>query len=146
MNPWTITCQTPLSMGFPRQEYWSRLPFPSPGDCPDPEIESVSPAFSSIFFTTESPEKPMLEPRPYLLHYLHGLLDCRHCILFIFLFFFSEALLIVSSNIMWVLQWYVVYCFSHFYISKAQHNGRRQKLLKEDLFNKCLCLFAILFS
>ena len=77
-------------MGFPRQEYWSRLPFPSPGDCPDPEIESVSPAFSSIFFTTESPEKPMLEPRPYLLHYLHGLLDCRHCILFIFLFFFLK--------------------------------------------------------
>ena len=34
-NPWTVVPQTPLSMGFPRQEYWSELPFPSPGDLPD---------------------------------------------------------------------------------------------------------------
>ena len=40
--PWT--CQAPLSMGFSRQEYWSRLPFPSPGDLPDPGIEPGSPA------------------------------------------------------------------------------------------------------
>ena len=36
---WTVACQAPLSMGFPRQEYWSGLPFPFPGDLPDPEIE-----------------------------------------------------------------------------------------------------------
>ena len=41
---WTAACQAPLSMGFPRQEYWSELPFPSPGDLPDPGIESGSPA------------------------------------------------------------------------------------------------------
>jgi len=39
---WTITCQTPLSMGFPRQEYWSGLPFPSPRDLPDPGLEATS--------------------------------------------------------------------------------------------------------
>ena len=39
-------------MGFPRQEYWSGLPFPSPGDLPDPGIEHVPPALASIFFTT----------------------------------------------------------------------------------------------
>ena len=42
--PWTVTCQTPLSMGFSRQEYWSGLPFPSPGNLPDPGIEPGSPA------------------------------------------------------------------------------------------------------
>ena len=41
---WTVACQAPLSMGFSRQEYWSRLPFPSPGDLPDPGIEPGFPA------------------------------------------------------------------------------------------------------
>ena len=41
---WTEAYQAPLSMGFSRQEYWSGLPFPSPGDLPDPGIESGSPA------------------------------------------------------------------------------------------------------
>ena len=40
---WTVTCQAPLSMGFFRQEYWRRLPFPTLGDLPDPEIEPTSP-------------------------------------------------------------------------------------------------------
>ena len=39
--PWTVACQTPLSMGFPRKEYWRGLPFPSPGDLPNLEIERV---------------------------------------------------------------------------------------------------------
>ena len=43
-TPWTVALQAPLSMGFPRQEYWSGLPFPSPGDLPDPGIEPRSPA------------------------------------------------------------------------------------------------------
>ena len=38
-TPWTVACQAPLSMGFPRQEHWSGLSFPSPGDLPDPGIE-----------------------------------------------------------------------------------------------------------
>ena len=40
-TPWTVACQTPLSMGFSRQEYWSGLPFPSPGDLPDPGIKLI---------------------------------------------------------------------------------------------------------
>ena len=39
VTPWAVTCQAPLSMGFSRQEYWSGLPFPSPRDLPDPEME-----------------------------------------------------------------------------------------------------------
>ena len=58
VTPWTVAHQAPLSMGFPRQEYWSGLPFPSPGDLLDPEIEAMSPAFASRFFTTEPPRKP----------------------------------------------------------------------------------------
>ena len=42
-TPWTVACQAPLSMGFSRQEYWSGLPFPSPGDLPDSGIEPKSP-------------------------------------------------------------------------------------------------------
>ena len=48
-------------MGFPRQEYWSGLPFPSPGYLPDPGIESTSPALRGVFFTTEPPGKPLTE-------------------------------------------------------------------------------------
>ena len=49
-------------MGFPRQEYLRELPFPSPGDLPDPEIESASPGLSGGFFTTEPPGKPQPPP------------------------------------------------------------------------------------
>ena len=47
--------QAPLSMGFSRQEYWNGLPFPSPGDCPNPRIEPISPAWVGSFFTSEPP-------------------------------------------------------------------------------------------
>ena len=52
---WTIANQAPLSMGFPKQEYWSGLPFPSPGDLPDPGIEPRSPAFQADTLTSEPP-------------------------------------------------------------------------------------------
>ena len=46
-TPWTVAHQVPLSMGFPRQEYWSGLPFSSPGDLPNPGVERDSPALAS---------------------------------------------------------------------------------------------------
>ena len=52
-TPWTVGRQTPLSMGFPRQEYWSGVPFPSPGDLPNPGIKPPSPASAGGFFITE---------------------------------------------------------------------------------------------
>ena len=55
--PWTIARQAPLSIGFSRQEYWSGMPFPPPGDLPDPEIESMSlttPVLADGFFTTRA--------------------------------------------------------------------------------------------
>ena len=61
-TPWTIARQAPLFMGFPRQECWSGLPFPSPADLPDAGIGLMFPAFSGGFFTAEPPEKPRLDP------------------------------------------------------------------------------------
>ena len=52
-NPWTVARQAPLSMGFSRQEYWSGLPFPSPGDPPDPGTEAGSPALQAESLPTE---------------------------------------------------------------------------------------------
>ena len=57
-TPWAVTHQAPLSMEFPRQEYWSGLPFPSSRDLPHPRIELVSPALAGRFLTTEPPGKP----------------------------------------------------------------------------------------
>ena len=60
-TPWTVTLQAPLSVGFPRQEYWSGLPFPTPRDLLDPGIEPLSlasPELAGCFFTTSPPGKP----------------------------------------------------------------------------------------
>ena len=57
-TPWTVAHQAPLSMGFSRQEYWSGLPFPSPGDLPNPGIEPWSPALQADGLSSEPPGKP----------------------------------------------------------------------------------------
>ena len=51
VTPWTVVLQAPLSVGFPRQDYWSGLSFPSPGDPPDPGIEPTSPALAGRLMT-----------------------------------------------------------------------------------------------
>ena len=61
MTPWTLVHQALLSMGFPRQEYWSGLPFPSPRDLPDPEIELMSLALVGRFFTAAPSGSPGTE-------------------------------------------------------------------------------------
>ena len=63
INPWTAAYQAPLSMGFSRQEYWSGLPFPSPGDLPDPRIEPGSPALQADVWATKEVTYGIL---PYL--------------------------------------------------------------------------------
>ena len=67
VTPGTVARQAPLSVGFPMQEYWSGLPFPSPEDLPNPGIEPVSPnyqaspALAGRFFTTEPSGKPVVD-------------------------------------------------------------------------------------
>ena len=65
VTPWTVACQAPLPIGFPRQEYWSEFPFPSPGDLPNPGIEpvfSMSPAMQadSLLLSHQEPPKDIL--------------------------------------------------------------------------------------
>ena len=50
-NTWTVAFQVPLSVGFPRQDYWSGVPLPTPGHLPNPEIEPTFPALAGRFFT-----------------------------------------------------------------------------------------------
>ena len=57
-TPWTVACQSPLSMGSSRQEYWSGFPFPSPGDFPDPGIEPGSLVLQADSLPTELQGKP----------------------------------------------------------------------------------------
>ena len=59
-TPWTVARQAPLSMGFSRQEYWSGLPFPYPGDLPNPGIEPGSPALQADALSSEPPGKPTI--------------------------------------------------------------------------------------
>ena len=59
-TPWTVAHQAPPSMGFSRQEYWSGLPFPSPGDLPNPGIEPRGPTLQADALTFEPPGKPLL--------------------------------------------------------------------------------------
>ena len=56
-TPWTVTCRAPPSMGFSRQEYWSGLPFPSPGDLPNPGIEPRSSVLQADTLPSEPPGK-----------------------------------------------------------------------------------------
>jgi len=69
-TPWTVAYQAPPSMGFSRQEYWSGVPFPSPGDLPDPGIKPGSPTFQAEALTSEPPGRPeppaSLTPEPLL--------------------------------------------------------------------------------
>ena len=60
VTPWTIAYQAPPSMGFSRQECWSGLPFPSPGDLPDPGIEPRSPSLQADTLPSEPPGKIIL--------------------------------------------------------------------------------------
>ena len=62
---WTVAYQAPLSMGFSRQEWWSGLPFPSPGDLSNPGIEPTSPSLQADALASEAPGKPPYQP------YLH---------------------------------------------------------------------------
>ena len=79
--PWTVACLAPLPLGFSRQDYWSGLPCPSPGDLPDPRIEYVSlmaPALAGGFFTTSATSEALINVSHCCLFY-----SVTFCILFL---------------------------------------------------------------
>ena len=73
VTPWTVAYQASPSVGFSRQEYWSGLPFPSPGDLPNSGIEPGSPALGADALTSEPPGKPKRAVRALLARALQGL-------------------------------------------------------------------------
>ena len=83
---WTVAHQAPLSMGFPGQEYWSGLPFPSPGDLPDPMDQTQ-------VLLPEPPVKPILAPYP-----IYDLQGCCFFVLFCFFSFYRLSFLFVDGT------------------------------------------------
>ena len=77
-TPWTVACLAPLSMGFSRQEYWSGLSFPSPGDHLDPGIEPMSPALQADFLplshwvSRQQISMPLTKTKTPKQEYAHG--------------------------------------------------------------------------
>ena len=67
---WTVAQQAPLSTGFSRQEYWSGLPFPSPGDLPNPGVEPGSPALQADSLPSEPPGMPNYKGHGKLHYYV----------------------------------------------------------------------------
>ena len=80
-TPWIVAYQAPLPMGFSRQECWSGVPFPSPGELPEPRIEPGSPSLQADALTSEPPGKPIGGLGTYCL----SLCVCGVCGSFIFL-------------------------------------------------------------
>ena len=80
-TPWTVACHAPLSMGFSRQEYWSGVPFPSPGDLHHPGMEPVSltsPALAGRFFTTSATWEVLTPGKPS--NFFFGcVIDVQNC-------------------------------------------------------------------
>ena len=68
VTPWTTACQAPQSMGFSRQGYWSGVPFPFPGNLPDPGVKLEFPELADGFFPTEPPVKPFIKELELIKH------------------------------------------------------------------------------
>ena len=98
VTPWTVTCQAPLFMGFPRQEYWSGLPFLSPGNLSNPGIEPASSALAREFFTTETSGKPSHTEHGSINHITASLLLMYESLL-------EKAMAPHSSTLAWKISW-----------------------------------------
>ena len=96
-TPWTVAHQTPLSTGFPKQIYWSGLPFPSPGHRSHPRIECVSLALAGGFFVTEQTGKPSFQ----------GYLTVNY----------EEVTIIIASSCQWLFN-----CYLWFGLSQEEIN------------------------
>ena len=97
---WTVACQTPLSMGFSRQEYWSGLLFLSAGDLPNPGIKPMSPAFAGgffFFFTAAPLGKTLSQKWPYFLKICLNQVRPTHCYLLIYIYIYIYTLSLLSS-------------------------------------------------
>ena len=102
VTPGTVAHQAPLSMGFPRQEYWNGLPFPTQMDLPNPEIEPVSPALAGGFFTTEPLGKPNLV-KPVENNLAPATFGQRSNSLICFINWISILMVVIIECLLWLL-------------------------------------------
>ena len=102
-TPWTVAHQSPLSMGFSRQEYWSQLPFPSPGDFPNPGIELGSLAKQGDSLRSEPSGKPSVTSKggtfkPYIEHWVGNSQARWGNFIFILVFGNSSSLVFLTKS------------------------------------------------
>ena len=95
VTPWTVACHDPLSMGFSREEYWSGLPCPPPGDLPDLGIKPRSPVLAGRFFTAEPPGKSQS-----LLHYCFIFINALSLLSLFINYLILFVLFLISVNSM----------------------------------------------
>ena len=106
-TPWTVAYQAPHSMGFSRQEYWTGLPFPSPGDLPDPGIEPWSPTLQADALTSEPPGKPNGDSSFHLMYTDLVRVNCIILLYFLFLLNTCLSLDILSVQFLPLLNIYL---------------------------------------
>ena len=135
LQPHGLSCQAPLSMEFSKQEYWSGLPFPSPGDLPNSRIKPRSPELQADSLPSELPRKIF-----YLLILNLKVLVVRISVLFIFLSHPVTKLSKVNKYILNAFKWY-----DH-NIQKAKENSDYcdGKICKGNVFCS-LCIFTLFF-
>ena len=104
----TIAHQSPMSTGLSWQEYWSGLPFPPPGDLPDPGIEPASPVLAGRFFTTEPPGKPKHSDTP--LYALFKAVSSNKFLNMCWRVWRFLRLLLDIGKISWMILWFSQQC------------------------------------
>ena len=156
VTPWTVAHQAPLSMGFPRQEYWSGLPCPSPGDLPDPRMEPLSPGAPAM----QADSLPLSHQRSpryvYIYIYIYknwftqwwrlrspididiGMIDT---LLVISVSIYTDLLLAYFSDKPWLMHLGRVNVNTH---RGSSSNGKQNcSTLKEDKMTRCIELLLI---
>ena len=135
--PWTEACQAPLSMGFSRQEYWSGLPCPPPGNLPNPGIKPaspVTPALQTDSLPTEPPEKP---PHTYILYFR-----------FFFIIGYYKILYIISCAIQYILVVYFIesrVCLSDFFsmLYKGTYQSHTCSTFQQDSWSQAPSMWKV---
>ena len=127
VTPRTLACQAPLSMGCPRQENWSGLPFSSPEDLPHPGIESVSPALAGTVFITELPKK--------LIKHLGALFNVQLSVCVCVCVCVCVPLWLISSCMQWSLKNHVC-C-----LLNIDNDSQHMMVFKS---NSCICFHAFI--
>ena len=139
-TPWTVACQAPLSMGFSRQEYWSRLPSPSPGDLPDPGVKPGSLALQADSLLSKPPGKPkMTKSRCGLVPLSQGTFSLKPSLAL--LAFLLACLLLSHQQVFFLLQ-YIHPPTKRLYIPLGEGLWGSSQCVRQGLLSRYLVNFS----